>query len=86
MQIYCVLLPFGMVEQLGWLTPLGSTVIGFMFQALHKIGQDLEDPFDNTVHDIPMSAISTTIECNLLQLLGNEKLPEPVKPQAGVLW
>ena len=47
-QIYCLLLPIGMVEQLGWFTPLGSTLVGFMFLALDKIGRDLEDPFDNT--------------------------------------
>jgi putative membrane protein len=75
-----------MVQELGWLTPLGSTVVGFMFQALNQIGQDLEDPFDNTIHDVPMTAIATTIETNLLQMLGETKLPEPVRAEAGVLW
>jgi putative membrane protein len=50
-QIYCLLLPIGMVENLGWFTPLGSTLVGFMFLALDKIGRDLEDPFDNTIYD-----------------------------------
>jgi len=84
--IYCALLPVGMVEQLGWFTPLGSTLVGFMFQALDKIGRDLEDPFDNTIHDVSMTAIATTIEINLRQLLGEQTLPEPVKPVRGVLW
>ena len=84
--IYCVLLPVGMVEQLGWFTPLGSTIVGFMFQALDKIGRDLEDPFDNSIHDVPITAISVTIETNLRQLLGETVLPEPVKPVKGVLW
>jgi len=43
--IYCVLLPIGMVEQLGWFTPLGSTLVGFMFQALNAMGRDLELDF-----------------------------------------
>jgi len=84
--IYCLLLPMGMVETLGWLTPLGSTLVGLMFLALNQVGQDLEDPFDNTIHDVPMTAIATTIEANLLQILGEKKLPESVRPQAGVLW
>jgi putative membrane protein len=85
-QIFCLVLPMGLVEQLGWFTPLGSTVVGFMFLALDKIGRDLEDPFDNTIFDVPMTAITVTIETNLRQLLGEMKLPEPVKPIKGVLW
>ena len=29
----------GMVERLGWYTPVGSTMVGFMFLALEKIGR-----------------------------------------------
>ena len=85
-QIYCVLLPIGLVETLGWFTPLGSTVVGFMFLALVKIGSDLEDPFENTIHDLPLTAITTTIETNLRQLLGESELPPATTPVSGVLW
>ena len=85
-QIYCLVLPMGMVENLGWFTPLGSTLVGFMFLALDKIGRDLEDPFDNTIFDVPMTAICKTIEINLRQLLGETDLPEAEKPVYGVLW
>ena len=85
-QIYCLLLPVGMVEQLGWFTPLGSSLVGFMFLALDKIGRDLEDPFDNTIYDIPLTAITRTIEINLRQLLGEDDLPAPETPIRGVLW
>ena len=80
------MLPLGLVDELGWFTPLGSTLVGFMFLALDKIGRDLEDPFDNTVFDVPMTAITTTIETNLRQLLGETELPEPAKIVEGVLW
>ena len=85
-QIYCLLLPIGMVENLGWFTPLGSTLVGFMFLALDKIGRDLEDPFENTIYDVPLTAITRTIEINLRQLLGETKLPSPTEPVRGVLW
>ncbi len=85
-QIYCLLLPIGMVENLGWFTPFGSTLVGFMFLALDKIGRDLEDPFDNRMFDVPMTAIATTIEMNLRQLLGEADLPEAATPVHGVLW
>ena len=84
--IYCVMLPIGLVETLGWLTPLGSTVVGFMLLALDKIGRDLENPFENAIFDIPLTSITTTIEINLRQLLGETRLPPPVAPIDGVLW
>ncbi len=84
--IYCVMLPIGLVETLGWLTPLGSTVVGFMLLALDKIGRDLENPFENAIYDIPLTSITTTIEINLRQLLGETKLPPPIVPSDGVLW
>jgi putative membrane protein len=80
------MLPVGLVETMGWFTPLGSTLVGFMFLALEKIGLDLEDPFENTIFDVPMTAIARTIEINLRQLLGETELPPPEQAVRGVLW
>ena len=85
-EIYCLMLPVGLVGVLGWFTPLGSTLVGFMFLALMKIGNDLEDPFENTIFDVPMTAIATTVEINLRQLLGETELLPPEQPIRGVLW
>jgi putative membrane protein len=84
--IYCTLLPLALVTSMGWLTPLGSTLVGFIFLALDKIGRDLEDPFENSIYDVPLTAITTTIEVNLRQLLGETVLPQAEKPIRGVLW
>lgn len=84
--IFCLLLPLTMVSGLGWFTPLGSTLVGFIFLALDKIGRDLEDPFDNNVHDIPLTAMCTTIEINLRQMLGETDLPPDAQPVRDVLW
>src|SRR5215471_21421254 len=65
--IYCLLLPLGMVSSLQLLTPVGSTLVGLIFLALDQIGRDLEAPFENQAHDIPMTAICRTIEINLKQ-------------------
>lgn len=85
-KMYCLLLPLGLVQNMGWLTPLGSTLVGFIFIALDKIGRDLENPFDNTIYDIPLSAMSRTIEINLRQSLGERSLPAAPEPVHGVLW
>ncbi|WP_158941657.1 bestrophin family protein [Granulicella sp. S190] len=84
--IYCVLLPLALVTNMGWFTPLGSTLVGFIFLALDKIGRDLEDPFDNTIYDVPLTSITTTIETNLRQLLGESELPAATVVVNAVLW
>jgi putative membrane protein len=85
-QIYCMLLPLALVTSMGWFTPLGSTLVGFIFLALDKIGRDLEDPFDNKIYDVPLTSITTTIEVNLRQMLGETEVPPPEAPVNGVLW
>jgi putative membrane protein len=85
-QMYCLLLPLTLVMNMGWFTPLGSTLVGFIFLALDKIGRDLEDPFENTIYDVPLTSITRTIEVNLRQMLGETVVPPPEKPVHGVLW
>lgn len=83
--LFCILLPIGLVETLGIATPLGSTVAGLMFLAVLQVGDDLVDPFANTVHGLPLTAMCRTIEIDLLQAIGDEA-PEPLQPVKGVLW
>lgn len=83
--LFCILLPIGLVETLGFATPLGSTVAGLMFLAVLQIGDDLVDPFANSVHDVPLTAMCRTIEIDLLQSIGDEA-PGPITPVKGVLW
>ncbi|VVT20460.1 putative family protein [Sphingomonas sp. EC-HK361] len=83
--VFCVLLPIGLVETLGFATPLGSTIAGLMFLAVLQIGDDLVDPFANTVHDVPLAAMCRTIEIDLLEAIG-DPAPEPLTPVKGVLW
>ena len=85
-QVFCVLLPLAMVPELGLATPLGSSLVGFLFLALDRAGRDLEDPFENTAYGLPLTSISRTVEINLNSLLGGRTGPEPVVPVDGVLW
>ncbi len=84
-RLFCILLPIGLVETLGFATPIGSTIAGLMFLAVLQIGDDLVDPFANTVHDVPLTAMCRTIEIDLLQSIGDEA-PGPMTPEKGVLW
>ncbi len=83
-RVFCLVLPLSMVQELGWITPLGSTVVGFLFVALDEIGADLEAPFAPGLHAVPMAAITRTIEIDLRQAIG-DPAPEPMQPVDGVL-
>ena len=82
---YCLMLPFGIVPDLNFLTPLGSAVIGFVFLALDESGRHLEDPFMRSVYDVPMSAITRTVEIDLRQAVGDRDVPPPLHPVRGIL-
>lgn len=84
-RVFCILVPIALVESLGVFTPLGSTLIGLIFLAALSIGDDLSDPFANSVHDVPLSAMCRTIEIDLLQSIGRDA-PSPLQPVRGVLW
>jgi ion channel-forming bestrophin family protein len=83
---YCLLLPLGLVEGMGLMTPLASTLVSFIFVSLDSIGRDIEAPFENTVHDTPMSQLSRTIEINLRETVGDDNVPGEVRPIDGFVY
>ena len=83
--VYCLLLPFGIVPDLNILTPAGSALIALLFLALDESGRHLEDPFANSIYDVPMAAITRTIEIDLKQTMGLVDVPTPLAPVDGIL-
>ncbi|SEM54102.1 putative membrane protein [Stigmatella aurantiaca] len=83
---YLALMPLGVVSDLGWLTPPVTAILAFMFIAMDAVGHDIETPFENSVSDTPMTALTRTIEINLRQALGETELPPPVQPIDGLLY
>lgn len=55
-------------------------VISALFFLLERTATLLQDPFSNAPTDTAMTAIATTIETNIKQLVGEENLPEQAKP------
>jgi len=82
---FCVVLPFAIVQDLQWLTPIGSGLVGIMFLLAVQVGKDLADPFRDKIHDVPMTAITRTIEIDLLETIG-DRAPERITPHREVLW
>jgi ion channel-forming bestrophin family protein len=83
--MYCLGLPFGIVNQVGVLTPLVVALISYAFLGLDDVGSQLEDPFEEDPNDLPLSALARTIERDLLQLCGEEALPDEIAVSRGVL-
>ena len=83
--IYCYTLPFGLVTEVGVLTPIATAIIAYAFFGLDIVGDEIEQPFGYDPNDLPLTAISRTIEINLRQRLGESPLPEPLKPVREVL-
>ncbi|GAB4141891.1 MAG: bestrophin family protein [Planctomycetaceae bacterium] len=84
---YCFFLPFGLVDTAGVLTPLVVLLVSHAFFGLDAIGGEIEQPFGMDKNDLPLHAISRTIEINLLQLIDEQDLPEPVQASPeGVLY
>ena len=85
-RIYSYLLPFILVRECGWTVIPFTLIIGFIFFALDSIASGIENPFENSVNDIPMNSICRTIEINLKEMLGEPDLPSPVEPVNGFLY
>lgn len=83
--LYCLTLPLGIVTATGPFTPVVSLFVAYAFYGLDAIGDEIEDPFGLDVHDLPLDQLSTMIEINLRDALGEANLPAPVKAKDGVL-
>ncbi|MFT8886384.1 MAG: bestrophin family ion channel [Acetobacter papayae] len=73
--IFCIVLPLSMVQTLEWITPLGSSLVGCLFLVLDKSASDLQEPFANTLHALPMATMARTIEIDVLQPTGDPTAP-----------
>lgn len=78
--LYCLILPFGIVASQGLLTPLFCAIVTYTFFGLDALSEELEVPFDLTANGLALSAMSRTIEINLLDILGVTDFPKPLQP------
>ncbi|WP_207432755.1 bestrophin family protein [Sabulibacter ruber] len=78
--LYCFLLPFGLVDSIGWMTPLIVVFVGYTFMALDSIVNEIEEPFGTEPNDLALNAICQTIEASLLEMAGQE-VPQSLTPK-----
>ena len=78
--LFALLLPFCLVDMVGAYSILITFLVVGAFSIIELIAWYLQDPFENRPTDISMTAISRIIEINLLQMIGEKDIPEPIKP------
>lgn len=87
--LYTLVFPFcivGVLSQDRWIVIPATIVLAFAFRIVERIGVVVENPFNNTIQDVPLTAICTTIERDLLEQLGDGARPAAPQPVDGYLF
>lgn len=85
--LFIFLLPLGMVNEFSqtggcfiWMTVPFSVLVSWVFHTMELIGDFSENPFEGLFNDVPITALSRTIEIDLREMLDETDLPIPIKP------
>lgn len=91
-RLFVIMVPFGMLqefEKMGenfvWLTIPFSTLVCWIFTTMERIGEVTENPFEGSPNDVPVTALSRTIEIDLREMLDETDLPPAMQPVNNVL-
>lgn len=71
--LYCITLPFALIEAYGWSTVIDTLLIAYILFGIEEIGVEIEDPFGEDDNDLPLEQICGTIERNLLALVNQDR-------------
>lgn len=74
--LYCFLLPFGLVDTIGFMTPFVVALVAYTFFGLDALGDEIEEPFGLEPNDLPLDTLCQAIEFSMRESLG-EVLPPP---------
>lgn len=67
--LYCLLLPFQLVDELGWWTGVIIALVSFTLFGIEAIGIEIENPFGYDANDLPLNAICATMRRNIEDLI-----------------
>ncbi|MCM3607686.1 bestrophin family protein [Cupriavidus pauculus] len=78
--LYCALLPFGLLDTIGLMTPVIVCFIAYTFFALEALSAEIEEPFGEEANDLALTAMTYMIESTVLEMIGEpprSAAPEP---------
>ncbi len=68
--IYCFLLPFGLVDSLGWFMPLIVVFVAYTFVAFEAIADEIEEPFGTDANDLALNSMCIMIDETIHEMVG----------------
>lgn len=87
-----LLLPLGLLNEfvkmgncLVWLTVPFHVLISWVFYTMEVVGDSSENPFENALNDVPLTAICRNVEIDLREMLGETDLPPRLKAVNDIL-
>jgi putative membrane protein len=90
--IFILLLPLGLLsefaklgEGLVWATVPFSVLVSWIVITMDLVGHYSENPFENQINDVPMTALCRTMEIDLKEMIGMQELPERIQPIKDIL-
>lgn len=84
LNVFMVLLPFGLIEYFGFMEVPLAIAISACFMLIEKMAIHLQDPFENKPTDTPMTSISKNIEKDLDQVFGEYNAKATTSSKNGV--
>ncbi|OJJ15195.1 hydrogenase [marine bacterium AO1-C] len=89
--VFMLFFPFGLVATLAkmgiaWVVIPITMIVAFVFAAIERTGAVNEDPFENRIQDVPLTALCNTIERDLKETLDESGLPQKLVPENGYLF
>jgi putative membrane protein len=91
-RLFIVLVPLGMLQEFAkmgenwvWLNIPFSALVSWVFNSMEKVGESTENPFEGNANDVPITALSRTIEIDLKEMLDETDIPESLQPVNKIL-
>ncbi|MCR5888650.1 hypothetical protein LRS06_12915 [Hymenobacter sp. J193] len=91
--LFAALLPLGLIGEFAhmgpdhiWLTVPFSVLVSWVFNTIEVVGHTSENPFENQMNDVPMTALCRSIEIDLREMLGETDIPPKLEPINDILY
>lgn len=81
--LYCLTVPFALVEPFGWSTVIYALMIAYILFGIEEIGVEIENPFGTDYNDLPLEEICGTIERDLVAILEQNRAAGLVSKATG---
>jgi putative membrane protein len=78
--------PMGLERWTVWLNVPFSTIVGWVFISLEKVGENSSNPFEGGANDVPISSIARRIEIEMRTMLGEATDLQPIEAKDNILF